>query len=227
MSIQKQNLVTTENAASPPYALNLSETFLRLYLNRDGDLLLFSMADNTYINWLSLTKTTDMAENEAIFTYLSENTPDIVSTVKLAMASTPFDYLGLDEWYEADLFRRHSGGKVWQTPFGHAYSANDMHNHGKYFARSLYNLPAELTAQCRFREADGAYAAVLDWCLREINTAFTDECPAHHYERVEKLVQMLHRERYLLFSERPLIRERYAAFMSKASSLYDLYADLI
>ncbi len=93
-----------------------------------------------------------------------------------------------------------------------------------YFARDISIHFDDLLERCRFREAGGAYEAVLDYCLEELKRDGED---VYHYVQVEELIGILQQEHYLILSEREQIREKYFLFRKEAGRLYNQYQTAI
>ncbi len=81
-----------------------------------------------------------------------------------------------------------------------------------------------LKKRCRFREANGTYEAVLDYCLEELSGDYGN---ALYYTQVEDLINMLRQEQYLVLSDQEQIREKYLLIAETASNLYNQYQSAI
>ena len=65
--------------------------------------------------------------------------------------------------------RTNEGDIAWITPFGHRYSKSQIEKNGSFFAKDVAGFLDVLHSRCQFREANGAYEAILDFWLKELS----------------------------------------------------------
>ena len=216
MDISKINLVNESTKIKANYELGKMGTAISLLLNKDNDLLIVGhVDDNTVIYWVSLGKTSDREQNEAIFNHIAYEPFEAV-----ALKDDPDHLWGKifrdNNWYYARLNRDSQNNRSWSTPFG--YYASKLI--GDAFARELASFPDVLLRKCRLREADGAYEKVLDYYLDEM--AKVKDKP-NGYKQVEKLIRILRQDDYLVLSPNEQIREKYICFLETKTKLYNQY----
>ncbi len=226
MDVKKLNLVNGSSKVTPNYDLSMAQSWIRLFLNRNGKLLIIGQADNNYIYWASLTDQNEKEKNEAIFNYIADESLrfDMVSNEWLVFNAAGVPYDELKTWYQTDLVRPLEQNVAWKTPFGHYYGKDQAELNGRSFARDVSQYLDVLKKRCRFREANGAYEAVLDYCLGELSGDYGN---ALYYTQIEDLISMLRQEQYLVLSDQEQIREKYLLVAETAGKLYNQYQSAI
>lgn len=219
MDIKNLNLVNYSTKVTPNYPVSGEKTNISLYFSKDGRLLIVGKIDNNYIYWASFTNIDDREKNEAIFNYIADESfkIELVSNEHLALKAAGFDYEGLKTWYKTDLDRVSVQNMAWKTPFGHYYGRDQIELNGRYFAGDVAGHLNTLLKRCQFREANGAYREVLDYCFYEVAR---DSGNPYYYRQVEDLINMLRQEQYLVLSDDDGIREKYLRIFEEASELY-------
>ena len=221
MDLSKLNMVSPSTAVTSNYDLSGRETSLVLYFNDDEDVIIVGQVDANYIYWASLTKTCELEKNEAIFNHVA-NEPFVLVSSWRNIGLLSHDEL--KRYYRAELRRTGERDMAWRTPFGHYYGRKQMAQNGGYFAKDVAGFVSVLHRRCEFREAGGAYEAMLDFWLVELAKA---EADAHLYPRVEPLVEMMKQESYLVLSRRAPIREKYLLLCEKAGEVYNRYMSAV
>lgn len=220
MDVRNLNLVNRNTRIIPNYDVSKRETSICLYFNRKGKVLIIGRLDNNYIYWASFTNTDDRELNEAIFNYIADDffKFDMVSSERKVLEFINFPYDALDTWYQTELRRTSEYDMAWQTPFGHYYGKESIKDNAGYFARDVSGHLKTLLTRCQFREANGAYEEVLDYCLCELSM---DGGNVYYYEQVKDMINMLREEQYLILSDQEQIREKYFRFRKEAERLYN------
>lgn len=231
--IESLNLVNQYTRVEPNYKLSGRETSIEIFLNDKDDIIIVGVVDSNYIYWASLTKTYDKEKNEKIFNHIAKGNFKEVSNLHLILKSIKFSYLILKSiklsyedviknWYQDRLIRVKEDGRIWKIPFreGEHYSADQVEKNGYYFAASIASFLKDLQEKCKFREADGTYESVLDYCLNILNQDSQDE---YYYRKVEPLIHIMEKEKYLLVSKNHKIKKKYIQIMERCSYLYGRY----
>ncbi|WP_313153204.1 hypothetical protein [Lacrimispora sp.] len=226
MDVKKLNLVNESSKVTPKYDLSGAQSLIRLFFNKNGRLLIIGQADHNYIYWASLTGKDEREKNEAIFNYIADEffRFEMVSSERLVFHAASVPYDELKTWYQTDLVRPLVQNMAWKTPFGHYYGKDQVELNGRYFARDVSQYFDVLLKRCRFREANGAYEVVLDYCLGELSGDYGN---ALYYTQVEDLINMLRQEQYLVLSDQEQIREKYLLIAEKADKLYNQYQSAV
>jgi len=220
MDITSLNLVNQQTQVTPNYDLSGSETSIILYFNNEDDLVILGQADNNYIFWASRSKTYEKDKNEAIFNYTANEPFGVVSQRYMV----GINYGDLKRYYRADLKRSKENGMAWKTPFGHYYGLKQVNDNGRYFAQDVESFVRKLHRRCNYREANGAYEAMLDFWLGEISRIEDD---ALRYPSIELLVEMIKEESYLILSLNEPIREKYLLLLKKSDDMYNRYMSIV
>ena len=220
MDISALNMVNHNTKVTPNYDLSGRETSIDLCFNNDGDIFIIGVVDNNYIHWASLTKTYEKEKNEAIFNHIANDPFTIVSTIYNSGVPA---YYSMKDYYRAKMLRPAEIDRAWTTPFGHGYGTSQIENNGRYFADDVEVFLNKLHRRCYFREAGGAYEAMLDFWLAKV---LEGESDYSHYRRIEPLAHMIEQESYLRVSESERIREKYILLCDKLSAAYNRYMDV-
>ncbi|SHO52352.1 hypothetical protein [Anaerocolumna xylanovorans] len=220
MDVRNLNLVNRDTRVIPNYSVSKKEASIRLYFNREGKVLIIGRIDNNYIHWASFTNTDDKELNAAIFKYIADESIgfEMVSSERAILEFIKVPYDALDIWYRTELYRKREEGAGWETPFGHNYGKNAIELTASSFAYDVSKHLDVLLRRCRFREANGLYESVLDYCLCELSK---DGGNVFYYECVVDLISMLQQEQYLILSDQEQIREKYFRFRKEVSRLYN------
>lgn len=220
MDVRNLNLVNRNTRIIPNYDVSKRETSICLYFNRKGKVLIIGRLDNNYIYWASFTNTDDRELNKAIFNYIADDffQVDIVSSQRNVLEFINFPYDALDTWYRTELRRASEDYKAWETPFDHYYGKKPIEDNAESFARDISEHLKTLLTRCQFREANGAYEEILDYCLCELSM---DGGNVYYYEQVKEMIYMLEAEQYLILSDQEQIREKYFRFRKEAGRLYN------
>lgn len=215
--IEQYNMVNDGNAAYPRYDISGRETYITLYFNNFGDVIIVGNVDNNYIYWLSVTKTEDVELNEKIFNHVANDGVINVTQQYKALKQADIRQEKLKDYYSVRLSRVYAHNMAWQTPFGHYYGKDNIDKNGYFFARDVKGFVNSVHVRCELREADGRYEAV----LKEYEV-FLSEADTYDY-RVRMLDELLKSESYLCLSFNENVRGLYSKCCEMCGSLYNKY----
>lgn len=220
MDILQLNLVNTNTSVSPNYQLEGKINSIVFYINRDNDLILIGKADNNYAYWISKTKASDKETNELIFNHIANDSFQIVSSAYDVFKNFDISEKELETWYCERLLRVQEGDAAWKTPFGHYYGKDQIEHNGRFFAGEIASLLKNLTVQCKFREADGAYEKVLKHYMKILEKGRND---MYYYSKIRSLIEILEQEKYLVVSDNEKVRTLYLRIQKEIDILYSQY----
>ncbi len=224
-------------AVSPYNRLNPMTTFrpktrpkpgmrrIEIYLRTDNRVIIVGAADSAYIYWLSETDVRDTETTREIYDYIYDYDYVSLTTLSASASAVGLTYDGIRELYHASLERSNDPGVLWRTPFGHYYGTDQKQYNGTFFANDLAALPAKLRSQCRAREADGLYVAVLQRYLDVLSAPVKD--PVKAYVDAKPLMDIIAAEKYLRFSEREEVQSLYLAIYRKCGELYSGFMNAV
>ena len=215
--IEQYNMVKISNAANPRYDISSVETYITLYFNNFGDVIIIGNVDNNYIYWLSVTKTEDMELNEQIFNHVANDCVINVAHEYKVLKQANIKYDELKDYYSVRLTRVHTHNMAWKTPFGHYYGKDNVEKNGYFFARDIKGFVDSVHVRCELREAGGRYEAVLEEYETMLSAADT-----YDY-RVRTLDELLKAESYLTISLNENVRKSYKKCCEMCSNLYNAY----
>lgn len=219
-NIEELNLVTDKLAVKPNYGLENIVTYIDVYFNEMGQVLIVGEVDNNYIYWASLTESRDKEMNGYIFDYISRGRIKKVTHFFKVVEAAGFLFEDVRRWVKIRLTRRPNDLMAWITPFEANFASDQVKYNGQFFAKSISYYMRDIREKCRLREADGAYEKVLDYYLTVMNA---DDGDAGYYFKVKKLIRIIEAEDYLYGSENPEIRRKYIKLRELSESLYNRY----
>ena len=215
--IEQYNLVNQKNFVTPNYDISHRETYITLYFNNAGDVIIVGNVDNNYIYWLSVTKTEDTELNEKIFNHVANDGITMVSQMYKALEVGNLRYSDLKAYYTVRLSRAHTHGMAWKTPFGHYYGENQTERNGGFFARDVKHFVKDVHQRCELRECGGRYEAVLEGYLEYLKSE------EGYSSKARTLHDLLATEDYLCISPCEKVRQLYMECCKICSELYNQY----
>lgn len=220
MEIQQLNLVNKGTSVTPNYRLEGRNNYIVFYINGDNDLILVGKADNNYAYWISKTKASDKETNELIFNHIANDSFQMASSAYDVFNNIDISEKELETWYCERLVRVHGADMAWKTPFGHSYGKAQIEYNGRFFAEDMATLLKNLTVQCQYREADGAYEKVLKHYMKLLEKGRNN---VYFYSKIRSLIEILEQEKYLVVSDNEKIRTLYLQIQKEISTLYNQY----
>lgn len=223
-NIEEINLVSEKTEEKPNYSLENKLTWMDVYFNGEGQVLIVGVVDNNYIYCASLTNSDDRELNRSIFDYISRGKIRKVSHLSQALKVAGLDYGKVKRWVKISLKRKPEDPMYFVTPFDGNYGSAQVENNGKFFAKDISYYLTRVRAKCAFREADGAYEKVLDYYLSVLKD---DNGDALYYQRIKNLINIIESEAYLYGSENPEIRRKYIELRELSEKLYNRYMSAV
>lgn len=213
--IENLNLVNRNAEKIEEHKIKEEKKHIILCFNKEQDVIIIGAEQDVF--WVSRTKINEEEKNKAIFQYIADKTTyELVTSEYEVLHKTNIIPEELNTWYKTRMYRRANSQTNWETPFG-CYYAEDVENHGKYFANDICVFRQKLQKTCKYREAGGKYKNILEDILKTIRM------PRQNYPSIKELAEIVERESYLLVSENQEVREIYIQIQEEIYSLYSEY----
>lgn len=207
--IEKYNAVNIRTYEIPWHDTTKMEKRIELYFTNTGDVIIVGRAGDTYIYWLSVTKTEDMEANEQIYTRIANEQLVYVTYLEKALSDVNLTCNELEECYKIELrWRKERRRKNeilanWETPFGHSYTKEEAKQNGAVFARDIKTHMELMLLRCQWRECNGTYETVLRQYAEELKAATEFD------NRILAIQNLLETEGYLLLTEQKEMKKWY------------------
>jgi len=215
--VQKYNLINEKCVAESKQDLSTRETYITLYFNIDGDVIIVGNIDNNHVYWVSETKTSDMDVNEMIFNYIAKGDVSDAAYLHEVLAQNGKNYSDLKNYYSVRLLRTHIVGMEWETPFGHYYGKDNIEKHGYFFAHEIAHFVDDMHKKGQIRECNGRYEDILRDYVSYLKVA-------ENYDyNVRTLEELIESESFLRISPNQAVRELYRECHELCSNLYCNY----
>lgn len=211
--IEEYNRVSMKNSIIPTYDVTKYETFIDLYFNHEGEVMIVGNIEGTdYIFWLSITKTDDVEMNEKIFHHIAYGEMERISQLYRVLEQQRISETLPENCYRIRLTRVRGSELEWETPFGHSYG-KQIEKNGELFAKDVKHFMEHVQKRCKLRECDGKYENVLKSYAELLRQAET------YTSEVKWLEELLEAESYLSISGTESVRRLYLECCSRCSEL--------
>lgn len=215
------NMIKENNSKIANYDLSDLEVSIEFRINYKKQVLIIGRLDNNYICWYSITNIDDVENNSAIFNYLANKRPELISDEYNA---NPDKYEDISTWLTGKIYRINTNGGKWATPFGCNYGLVNEKLHGKFFAGDIKSYYDKNINLCEWRNLNNNYVEILKDYYEKLNLKNKG---FDYYLEVKPIIAILRSESYLTLSIDKELREIYLRCIKVANSLYNIYMTVI
>lgn len=224
---KEYNLIKDINIVKPNYHPRPEQRSMKGVFISDKEILLFGMADNNYLFWISKTDISDIEKNAEIIDYILygeyENLASSGEEIKVLNRYSK----NRNELYFFNLYLSFDsrGNKIWTSDVYVNIEYGYEKRGGRTMANVIANMPQKLVKLSQNREANGTYKIVLKDYLKMMDITLSD--PWEDYIRIKDVLDILRQERYLLFSDDYEIREMYCRICDIGDEKYNKYMSYV
>ncbi|GLV67406.1 hypothetical protein Bmyc01_60750 [Bacillus mycoides] len=218
MDMEEYNLVNRNNYIKPNYKIDDKEVSFDIYVSPDKEVCILGRLDNNYICWASITHLDVSELNVAIFDYILNRKPVMISNGYNVLG---FRYEEVIKWHKFRISKTlyRDGRYRYYSQASLSYLGDDEKSLSKYMSGEINNFYYSELAKCNYRLIDNNYIKILE-CYKNL---LTQEENYEYYYEMKPLISILESEGYLKLCPNKEIRNIYWDCMKECSNLYNRY----
>ena len=221
------NIIQIENMVKPKYPPRPEHRSMKCVFISDKEILLFGMADNNYLFWISKTDISAIEENTEIIDFILYGEYENLASSGEEISVIKRYSKNRNELYFFNLYQSFDnlGNKIWTSDVDVNIEYDYEKKGGRTLANLIATMPQKLIKLSKDREDSGAYKIVLKSYLDMMDVTLSN--PLEDYIRIKDILDIMKQERYLLFSDDYEIREMYCRICDKGDEKYNKYMSYV